>query len=181
MSIGLAYSYLTPQLQRLCVDLSHFPDTFTTESAFQIFGYSFELSYFKIMLKMLIQRSLLHYNRATERFHFHQLLKTYFNQKNTEIMLTQYFDGAFQLYYAQRLDGIVNDYKNNFDLYMEKHNFHHMFSLFKTSKHVNKTFHGVRFVLNAMKSNLFVYITIVTHGNTYLFFTYAGSSGFIYR
>ena len=150
VSIGLAYSYLTPQLQRLCVDLSHFPDTFTTESAFQIFGYSFEPSYFEMMLRMLIQRSLLHYNRATERFHFHQLLKTYFYQKNTEIMLTQYFDGAFQLYYAQRLDRIVKD--NILDLYMEQHNFHHMFSLFKTSKHVNKTFHGVKFALNAMKS-----------------------------
>ena len=154
VSIGLAYSYLTPQLQRLCVDLSHFPDTFTTESAFQIFGYSFELSYFKMMLNMLIQRSLLHYNRATERFHFHQLLKTFFNQKNTEIMLTQYFDGAFQLYYAQRLDRIVKD--NILDLYMEQHNFHHMFSLFKTSKHVNKTFHAVKFALNAMKSNVLV-------------------------
>ena len=150
VSIGLAYSYLTPQLQRLCVDLSHFPETFTTESAFQIFGYSFEPSYFEMMLRMLIQRSLLHYNRATERFHFHQLLKTYFYQKNTEIMLTQYFDGAFQLYYAQRLDRIVKD--NILDLYMEQHNFHHMFSLFKTSKHVNKTFHGVKFALNAMKS-----------------------------
>ena len=82
--------------------------------------------------------------------------KPIFIKKNTEIMLTQYFDGAFQLYYAQRLDGIVNDYKNNFDLYMEKHNFHHMFSLFKTSKHVYKTFHGVSFVLNAMKLNLLV-------------------------
>ena len=90
-------------------------DRFTAESAFQIFGYSFELSYFKIMLKMLIQRSLLHYNRDTERFYFHQLLKTFLIKKNTEIM---YFDGAFQLYYAQRLDGIVKD-NNIFDLYME--------------------------------------------------------------
>ena len=153
VSIGLAYSYLTPQLQRLCVDLSHFPDTFTAESAFQIFGYSFELSYFKMMLRMLKQRSLLHYNRATERFHFHQLLRTYFYQRNTEIMLTQYFDGAFQLYYAQRLDGIVKD-NNIFDLYMEQHNFHHMFSLFKTNKLVKKTFHAVKFALNAMKSDL---------------------------
>ena len=179
VSIDLAYSYLTPQLQRLCVNLSHFPDTFTTESAFQIFGYSFELSSFKMMLRMLKQRSLLQYNRATERFHFHQLLRTFFNQKNTEIMLTQYFDGAFQLYYAQKLDGIVNDYNGILNLYMEQHNlhhmisllidynvilnlymekqnFHHMFSLFKTSKHVNKTFHGVKFALNAMKSNLLV-------------------------
>ena len=155
VSIGLAYSYLTPQLQRLCVNLSHFPDTFTAESAFQIFGCSFELSSFKMMLRILKQRSLLHYNRATERFHFHQLLKTFFNQKNTEIMLTQYFDGAFQLYYAQRLDRIVKD-NNILDLYMEQHNFHHMFSLFKTSKHVNKTFHGVKFALNAMKSNFLV-------------------------
>ena len=81
VSIDLAYSYLTPQLQQLCVDLSHFPDTFTTESAFQIFGYSFELSYFERMLRMLKQRSLLHYNRATERFHFHQLLKTFLIKK----------------------------------------------------------------------------------------------------
>ena len=166
VSIGLAYSYLTPQLQRLCVDLSHFPDTFTTETAFQIFGYSFELSYFKMMLRMLKQRSLLHYNRATERFHFHQLLRTYFYQRNTEIMLTQYFDGAFQLYYAQRLDRIVKD-NNILDLYMEKHNFHHMFSLFKTSKHVNKTFHGVKFALNAMKSDLLVLRLLPMEIHTY--------------
>ena len=165
VSIGLAYSYLTPQLQRLCVNLSHFPDTFTAESAFQIFGCSFELSSFKMMLRMLKQRSLLHYNRATERFHFHQLLKTFFNQKNTEMMLTQYFDGAFQLYYAQRLDRIVKD--NILDLYMEQHNFHHMFSLFKTSKHVNKTFHGVKFALNAMKSNFLVLSWLPMEIHTY--------------
>ena len=94
-------------------------------------------------------------------------------------MLTQYFDGAFQLYYAQKLNRIANDYNGILNLYMEQHNlhhmisllidynvilnlykekqnFHHMFSLFKTSKHVNKTFHGVKFALNAMKSNLLV-------------------------
>ena len=42
-----------------------------------------------------------------------------------------------------------------------------MFSLFKTSKLVNKTFHGVSFVLNAMKSNLLVLRLLPMEIHTY--------------
>ena len=117
------------------------------------------------MLNMLVQRSLLQYSHVTERYHFHQLLKTYFNQKSTEKMLTQYFDGAFQLYYAQRLaDGNVNDYFDLLDLFMEKHNFHHMFFLFKTTKDVNITFNAVKFAFNAIESKLLVSRLFFTRG-----------------
>ena len=153
-SIGLAYSYLTPDLQQLCVNLSQFPGTFTRESAFNISGYDVEFNNFDMLVDMLIQRSLLHFNRATKRCHFHQLLKTYFLQKTKE---KQHFHGAFQLYYAQTFYSIINDYGRHLALQtldVEKHNFHLMFSLFKTSKHVNHTFTGVTVALNVLKLNM---------------------------
>ena len=164
-SIGLAYSYLKPELQQLCINLSQFPGTFTKESAFNICGYDVEFDNFDMLVDMLIQRSLLH--RATKRCHFHQLLKTYFLQKKPS---KQHFDGAFQLYYAQTLHSIVNDYDNHLALHtldLEKHNFHHMFSLFKTSKHVNHTFRGVSLALQVLKLDILELMFMPTEILTY--------------
>ena len=157
VSIGLAYSYLTPELKQLCVNLSQFPGTFTRESAFNISGHDFEFEYFALQLNMLIQRSLLHYNRAAKRCYFHQLLKTFFNHKSKEKSKKQHFDSAFQLCYALTLDKIVNEYEQHLALAIldeDKHNFHHMFSLFKTSKHVNNTFFGITVAVHALELSI---------------------------
>ena len=156
-SIGLAYSYLTPELQQLCVNLSQFPGTFARESAFNISGYDVEFNYFDKLVKTLKQRSLLHFNRAIKQCHFHQLLRIYFLQQTRGTTSKQHFDGAFQLYYAQTLHSIINDYEKHLALQIldvERHNFHHMFSLFKTSKHVNHTFFGVTVALNVLELNM---------------------------
>ena len=156
-SIGLAFSYLTPELKQLCVNLSQFPGTFTRESAFNVSGYDVEFNYFDKLVKTLKQRSLLHFNRAIKQCHFHQLLKAYFLQQTKEKALKQHFDGAFQLYYAQTLHSIINDYERHLALHIldvERHNFHHMFSLFKTSKHVNYTFFGVTVALDVLKLDM---------------------------
>ncbi|CAI8024932.1 hypothetical protein GBAR_LOCUS14444, partial [Geodia barretti] len=39
VSMGVAYSYLTPELKQLCVNLSHFPGKFSKESAVAIFNF----------------------------------------------------------------------------------------------------------------------------------------------
>ena len=87
VSIGLAYSYLSPELKQLCLNLSHFPGSFSGESAFAIFDISSEsqTSWYwsrpihrESQLDMLVQRSLLQFNSALKRFHFHQLIQKYF-------------------------------------------------------------------------------------------------------
>ena len=83
VSIGLAYSYLSPELKQLCLNLSHFPGSFSGESAFAIFDISSEsqTSWYwsrpihrESQLDMLVQRSLLQFNSTLKRFHFHQLI-----------------------------------------------------------------------------------------------------------
>ena len=171
VSIGLAYSYLTPDLQQLCVNLSQFPGTFAREFAIKMSDYDVELNHFDMLVKTLIQRSLLYYNRATKRCHFHQLLKTYFLQKTNE-KLRKHLDGIFQLYYAYILHKSI-DCETHLALHildLEKHNFHHMFSLFKTSKHVNHTFRGVSLALQVLKLDILELRFMPKEVYTYLFF-----------
>ena len=85
MPIGLAYSYLSPELKQLCLNLSQFPGSFSGESAFAIFDINskFQMTgsgmnrpiHRESPLDMLVQRSLLQYNNALKRFHFHQLIQ----------------------------------------------------------------------------------------------------------
>ena len=70
------------------------------------------------MPEMLVQRSLLQYERNVRRFHFHLLLKTFFLRVNDEEAgkrLQYYFNDTFLLYFAQVLhtaipdNGIISD------------------------------------------------------------------------
>ncbi|CAI8038169.1 hypothetical protein GBAR_LOCUS21285, partial [Geodia barretti] len=74
VSLGIAFSYLTPELKQLCVNLSHFPGKFSKRSAVAIFNFEGK------MLDKLVQRSLLQYERSQKQFHYHQLLKMFFTQ-----------------------------------------------------------------------------------------------------
>ena len=117
VSIGLAYDYLSPELKQLCLNLSQFPGSFSGESAFAIFDISSESQmtgwYWSRLhrespLDMLVQRSLLQYNNALKRFHFHQLIQKYFlhisSQKfESSISLKQHFKNTFQLHFALTL------------------------------------------------------------------------------
>ena len=149
----LAYSYLTPQLQQLCVNLTYFPGTFTGESFSAIFNHDVDT------IDTLVERSLLQCDRGSRLhkkvYYFHQLIKTFFRQvADTKISFLPDFNCKSQHYFTQILEGIVNDYEKHLKLDRlddEKQNIHHMFILFKTVKHVNYTFSGVRVALNAMR------------------------------
>ena len=149
----LAYNYLTPQLQQLCVNLTYFPGTFTGESFSAIFNHDVD------MIDTLVERSLLQCDRGSRLhkkvYYFHQLIKTFFRQvADTKISFLPDFNCKFQHYFTQILEGIVNDYEKHLKLDRlddEKQNIQHMFILFKTVKHVNYTFSGVQIALNAMR------------------------------
>ena len=154
VSIGLAYSYLSPELKQLCLNLSQFPGYFSGESAFAIFdmGSKFQVTgwywnrpiHRESPLDMLVQRSLLQFNSALKRFYFHQLIQKYFLhvrfQEEDSKLPKHHFESKFQLYFAQTLDKILKDYLLGHlavtVLNIEKHNFGYMFSLFKTAMHV---------------------------------------------
>ena len=107
VSISLAYHYLTPELKELCVNLSHFPGSFDKTSAVAIFDFRGN------MLEMLVQRSLLQYERNVRRFHFHLLLKTFFfqvNNEETKANLQHYFDDKFLIHFAQVLHTAIPDH-----------------------------------------------------------------------
>ena len=149
----LAYSYLTLQLQQLCVNLTYFPGTFTGESFSAIFNHDVD------MIDTLVERSLLQCDRGSRLhkkvYYFHQLIKTFFRQvADTKISFLQDFNCKFQHHFTQILEVIVNDYEKHLKLDRlddEKQNIQHMFILFKTVKHVNYTFSGVQIALNAMR------------------------------
>ena len=154
VSIGIAYSYLTPDLKQLCVNLSHFPGRFNRESAVAIFDFNGK------MLEMLVQRSLLQHERRLRQFYFHQLLRMFFLQINDgeEAKGLQYhFSGQFQLYFARLLSGAIPDNGKNLKdkiLYEESHNFVHMFMLFDSHKHVNNTFFAIKVLSNEIRFNI---------------------------
>ena len=162
VSIGLAYMYLTPELQMLCLNLSYFPGSFDQDIAAFIFDLEIiSYSYFiHSQLDMLVQRSLLQFSHPTKTYKFHQLIQKYFQSivgKSFGDSLQENFEGKFQLYYATDLSHTLNISKYDMNsalarLEANKRNFQHMVYLFAVAKHVNYTYHGVQVTLLAIKS-----------------------------
>ena len=148
ISIGLAYSYLKPELKQLCVNLSHFPGSFGKESALFFFKFSQD------MLDELVQRSLVHTSHGRQRYYFHQLLrKFYLSQKGSNPVT---FDTQFQHYFTGILEIIISEvslFSTQTTLDQEKHNIFHMFTLFKTAKSTH-TFTGINMTLRAIGMNV---------------------------
>ena len=154
VSMGVAYSYLSPELKQLCVNLSHFPDKFSKESAVAIFNFRGQ------MLDKLVQRSLLQYERSQKQFHYHQLLKMFFTQvsvgKDAE-KLQYYFNSRYQYHFAQLLQKAIPDNVKKLEmeiLYNEVHNILHMFTLFISHKHANYTFFAIKTVSHEFRINI---------------------------
>ena len=150
-SISLAYHYLTPELKELCVNLSHFPGSFDKTSAVAIFDSR------ENMLKMLVQRSLLQYERNVRRFHFHLLLKTFFlqvNNEETKTNLQHYFNDKFLIHFAKVLHTAIPDLGMNIDLDTprgEAHNIVHMFILLTRLKNVNTTYFAIKVLSHELR------------------------------
>ena len=151
VSISLAYHYLTPELKELCVNLSHFPGSFDKTSAVDIFDFSENM---ESMLEMLVQRSLLQYERNVRRFHFHLLLKTFFlqvNNEETKTNLQHYFNDKFLI---QVLHTAIPDHGMMTDIYTlrgEAHNIVHMFILLAIHKNVNTTHFAIKVLSHELR------------------------------
>ena len=160
--IGLAYSYLTSDLKKLCFYLSHFPGSFNKASAQFILSeslaHSAYLIYMGDMLDELVQRSLLQSSHGRQRFYFHQLLRKFFqSQQGGEASFQKKFDTLFQALFANQLGDVIKDYTEMFKLTIldnEKHNINHMFTLFNTARHVNITFTAIRSALQALEQEI---------------------------
>ena len=156
VSISLAYHYLTPELKELCVNLSHFPGSFNRASAVAIFDFR------ENMLEMLVQRSLLQYERNVRRFHFHLLLKTFFLQVNNEEIKTNlqhYFSDKYLIHFALVLHTAIPDHgmMTDYTLRGEAHSIVHMFILLPTHKNVNTTYFTIKVLSHELR------ITILMH------------------
>ena len=153
VSISLAYHYLTPELKELCVNLSHFPGSFDKTSAVAIFDFR------ENMPEMLVQRSLLQYERNVRRFHFHLLLKTFFLRVNDEEAgkrLQYYFNDTFLLYFAQVLhtaipdNGMISDSFNGKTL----DNVAYMLILLMHHKNANTTYFAIKVLSHELRMNI---------------------------
>ena len=151
-SIGLAYSFLSPDLKELCVNLSQFPGSFDKFSASRIVYAGTDV---QPQLKTLVRRSLL-FNQHT-RFHFHQLIREYFLQKSGAGKrcgdLMQKFKSEFLQYFTGYLKSIL---QMTIYMYMvlddDKHNLQCMFAMFATAEQNNVTLHAVTTTLTAIQS-----------------------------
>ena len=149
-SITIAYSYLRPELKELCVNLSYFPGDFDKESARFIYNFK------ETMLHTLVRRSLLQHRRHSKRYFFHQLLRTFFIQKNNENadIAEKYFSANFQLYFANFISHIIPNNGSKYDLsgfINEEHNILRMFVLFGTHKDVNITFYAIKVITDEFR------------------------------
>ena len=104
-------------------------------------------------LDLLVQRSLLQFNRPTKRYNFHQLIRSYFLQiqgQNKELA-ESYFNSKFQCYFTTVLYHILGEEESALAILdVEKQNLQYIFSLFTTAKHVNHTFYAVKATLTAI-------------------------------
>ena len=108
----IAYSYLTPELKQLCVNLSHFPGSFDKESATYIYNFK------ETMLITLVRRSLLQYIHQLKVYFFHRLLKNvFFRMSNGEAeVIKKHFSAKFQLYFAKLICNLIPDNDPKIDL-----------------------------------------------------------------
>ena len=149
-SIGLAYSFLSPDLKELCINLSQFPGSFDQLSASRIVYAGTDV---EPQLKTLVRRSLL-FNQHT-RFHFHQLIREYFLQKSGAGKrcgdLMQNFKSEFLQYFAEYLKSMLEmtTYKA---LDADKHNLQCMFAMFATAEQNNVTLYAVTTTLTTIQS-----------------------------
>ena len=156
--ISLAYSFLTPELKELCVNLSQFPGSFDQFSASWIVSSGIDI---EPQLNTLVRRSLLFNHHIQIRFHFHQLIREYFllktgGGKRCEELL-QCFKSRFLSYFGYHLKHILemSNSKLDFALTMldaDKHNFQCMFAMFTTAEQNNVTLYAVTTTLTAVQS-----------------------------
>ena len=134
--------------------MSHIPGSFDETSIYFLFDIDTDI---RPGLANLVQRSLLQSSHGRQRYHFHQLIKTFFLSQENRTSFQLHFDTQFQSYFTEVLQSIISDYVNGSKLTMfdeEKQNIRHMFSLFKRAKNKTITFNCIRTTLQAIELNV---------------------------
>ena len=166
-SVSLSYHYLTHRLQKIGRYLANFPGSFGEADACETlhrFAKNPNATHTYLLTSMneLVQRSLLEYNRRTNRYQYHRLIREFFIDVQRSIgevgqNETRRFMVSFQLHYAIKLESLTEEFaidygKSLATLDTERHNIQLL--LKETEKPVS-THYSVFLVIIAVMSNAF--------------------------
>ena len=123
-SFSLSYNYLSTDEKMIGKLLANFPGSFDKEAYISILKHGFIQAnsnaevenIIHAAVKVLVQRSLLEYQRRNDRFHFHRLIREFFLKLHKEATSNygqemMIFTGSFQEYYLGVLNAASNDFK----------------------------------------------------------------------
>ena len=141
-SISVSYNYLKPKLKKLARYLANFPGSFTKPIASVVLRsvssniFRVTEDYLESSLGVLVTRSLLEYNKLSDRYHFHHLLREFF----LDVQLNSYREerGRFILAFQMQLSIVLRDLTKLFAespkkalslLDSERHNIQHLLKI----------------------------------------------------
>ena len=146
-SFSLSYKYLNDEEKRIGQLLSNFPGSFDMEACVYIitqvlFQNKPRTDIIRNAVKVLVQRSLLEFDNEKNRYHFHNLIREYFFEKQKILALTlnkaDLFINHFQMYFFGLLKSASDNYsshsfkKSLATLDKERHNFLQLFKDLKS-------------------------------------------------
>ena len=163
-SISLSYQYLTPHLQTIGRYLANFPGSFTKEAACSILNTN-NKSTTCSELSQLVKRSLVEYERRTNRYQFHKVMRAFFlkvSKESTGKNETKHFFIPFQSFYADFLQTLTEKFNHNhvkalMELDTERHNILHLLECIgipNSMTDVHDDLHAIRAVESALSNSL---------------------------
>ena len=135
-SILLSYDYLDKTTQRIGRYLSLFPGSFDKATALGVLAETSAVKrskkYFLEPLQTLVVRSLLDIGSDSDRYRYHRLIKTFFEDRVESSELRKFWI-AFQIYFSNNLNNLMNEFASNpsiafIKLNTEQHNILHFVS-----------------------------------------------------
>lgn len=143
-SIYLSYHYLERDVRKVGQYLSYFPGSFEENAANEIIrNVVSDKNKVHKPLQVLVRRSLLHCNHATNRYVYHTLIREFFKGRSTHKEANR-FDMLYMNYYVSVLERITDgdSIRAAYEFFINKHDFIHFFNLLSntSNKNFNKIF-----------------------------------------
>ena len=133
-SFSLSYKYLNDNEKRIGQLLSNFPGSFDMEACVYIITQVlFPEDIIRNAVKTLVQQSLLEFDDKQRRYHFHNLIREYFFEKQKLKLKADLFINHFHIYFFGLLKNASDNYssqsfkKSLAILDKERHNFLELF------------------------------------------------------
>ena len=135
-SILLSYDYLDKTTQRIGRYLSLFPGSFDEATALGVLAETSAVKrskkYFLEPLQTLVVRSLLDVESNSDRYRYHRLIKSFFEDRVESSELRRFWI-AFQVYFSNKLNNLMDEFASNpskafVKLNTEQHNILHFVS-----------------------------------------------------